>query len=293
MDVDQSLDGTLRAHHLDDARTGLHDLGDESIWLSSDERPVSHRECGPFLFRCPSPSAACLPRSIEGDTGPHPDRSALCGAGVCLASATRGIRGMGYRAARRRFRNVFSTGDSGLPARESECSRRANPRQILLGLLWIFHFGAALKRDCGHPAGDLAHPGCVSPATIERRFHSVSGKDSVPIAERSRWSAGSLHWQAGGNYCIDSPRELVLAASNFAVWIGLLLVEDCTAFQPGSVLRTDTLQDRSRSAAIPTQHDRGDVGYGRGGGCSPAISLGAGGMAGVCGDIDSSAGCFS
>src|SRR5260370_881900 len=142
-------------------------------------------------FRCPSPSAACLPRSIEGDTGPHPDRSALCGADVCLASATRGIRGMGYRAARRRFRNVFSTGDSGLSARESGCSRRANPRQILLGLLWIFHFGAALKRDCGHPASHLAHPGCVSPATVERRFQSVSGKDSVPIAERSRSSSGS------------------------------------------------------------------------------------------------------
>src|SRR5260370_903782 len=27
MDVDQSLDGTLRAHHLDDARNGLRDLG--------------------------------------------------------------------------------------------------------------------------------------------------------------------------------------------------------------------------------------------------------------------------
>src|SRR5258708_33098755 len=110
--------------------------------------------------------------------------------------------------------------------------------------------------------------------------NDVSRKDSILLPERRRWSAGSLHWQAGGTHCFDSPRELVRAAGNFAIWVGFLFVEEHLAFRSGSVLRTDAAQDRSQATAISAQHDRRCLGHGSSADVPPQISCVACGMAG-------------
>src|ERR1035441_6699440 len=296
MDVEHADAATLHPAKLDDARVGLQNLGAESVGISSDQRPVAHRQCCRFLFaRRRDLQNHNTPQSRSRDS----NRRYVRGSNFCDTSAARRIGGVDHRAPRRIVGIVLPAGDPCLHSRLS--TGTPHLAQVLLALSRELRCGAAIQRDRRNVARALAAsrhlpaaqaPSHTAPLAGGASSRGVVREDSFLRTQPGHDRGCAVQVDAYGSFRRNGWYGPPFPNCGRNIQPGVLSREDRSAGSFVATVRIYAAQNRSGGSTLPDQPPRSPVNYGNGDSTAPKIPLPSCCVACICDNAVASARLF-